>query len=326
MGKPLTSPVFYGKRDSINRGVTEAPATGSKRKESRMQLGVSSYSYSKLVNKGELKQVEIIARTKDMGFDIIEFSALAVPEGQTPQKHAENLRKECDRVGLPIANYTIGADFLNRSEGDWKKEAERLREEVEVAGILGVPGMRHDATRGYGPEHKGPRSFDDALPTLVKGCREVTEYAAEKGIRTMVENHGFFCQDSVRVEKLINGVAHENFGWLVDMGNFLCADEDPCTALGRAMPYAFHVHAKDFHTKPGYLPDPGKGWMQSRGGNFLRGSIVGQGDVPVVQCLRIMKKAGYDGVLSIEFEGMEDPLLGIETGLANLRRYVAMVE
>jgi sugar phosphate isomerase/epimerase len=291
--------------------------------EDDMQLGVSSYSLSQLVRAGKMTQIEVIAKAKDIGFDCIEFSTLTVPPGESLPDFAKRLKAECERVGLPVVNYTIGADFLNGSGGDWTAEVERLKGEVRVAQVLGVKGMRHDATGGYRPEHRGPRGFDDALPTLAKGCRAVTEFAADLGIRTMVENHGYFCQDSTRVEKLMNAVAHPNFGWLVDMGNFICADEDPATALGRAMPYAFHVHAKDFHRKPGTTPDPGEGWFQSRGGNYLRGSIIGHGDVPVVQCLRIMRRAGYDGVLSIEFEGLEDPIRGMTIGLANLRRYVA---
>jgi sugar phosphate isomerase/epimerase len=182
--------------------------------------------------------------------------------------------------------------------------------------------MRHDATGGFPAGQKGPKGFDDAVPVLAQGCRAVTEFAAEQGIKTMVENHGFFCQDSARVEKLANAVNHPNFGILIDMGNFLCADEDPAEAVGRLMPYAVHCHAKDFHVKPGTAPNPGQGWFQSRAGNYLRGSIIGHGDVPVTQCLRLMKKGGYDGVLSIEFEGMEDPLQGIAVGLENLQRFV----
>jgi sugar phosphate isomerase/epimerase len=267
-------------------------------------------------------QMDVISKAKAMGFDVIEFSTLQLPEKETPLSFAPRIREECDRVGISIASHTIGADFLNGSGGDWKAEARRLEDEVRVAKILGVPCMRHDATRGFAPQHRGPRGFDDALPTLVKGCRAVTEFAADLGIRTMVENHGFFCQDSERVEKLVNGVNHPNFGALVDMGNFLCADEDPARAVGRMMPYAFHCHAKDFHVKPGTAPNPGQGWFASRGGNWLRGSIIGHGDVPVTQCLRIMKQAGYDGVLSIEFEGLEEPLTGIAIGLENLRRFV----
>ena len=37
-----------------------------------------------------------------------------------------------------------------------------------------------------------------------------------------------------------------NYGWLVDMGNFLCADDLPVHAVPIAAPYAFHVHVKDF--------------------------------------------------------------------------------
>jgi sugar phosphate isomerase/epimerase len=107
------------------------------------------------------------------------------------------------------------------------------------------------------------------------------------------------------------------------MGNFLCVDEDPAKALGRVLPYAFHVHAKDFHVKPGNGPNPGQGWFRSRAGNYLRGAIIGHGEVPIAQCLGIMKRSGYDGVLSIEFEGLEDPLKGIAMGLENLRRYAA---
>jgi len=290
-----------------------------------MKIGVSSYSFSRLVQSGAMNQLDVISKAKEMGFDVIEFSTLHLPEGETPLSFAPRVREECDRVGIPVVNYTIGADFLNGSSGDWQAEVERLKDEVRVAQILGAPGMRHDATYGVFADHVGPRGFEDALPTLVKGCRAITEFAADLGIKTMVENHGFFSQDSERVEKLANGVNHPNFGLLVDMGNFLCVDEDPCQAVGRVMPYAVHVHAKDFHIKPGFMPDPGAGWFQSRAGNYLRGAIVGHGDVAVVQCLRIMEKAKYDGVLSIEFEGLEDPIYGIETGLANLRRFVDMV-
>lgn len=290
-----------------------------------MKIGVSSYSYSRLVNSGAMPQMDVIAKTKELGFDVLEFSTIAVPEGRTLPDFARELRAEADRVGLEIANYTIGADFLNGSNGDLSAEIERVKREVDIAKILGAPGMRHDVIAGFHSGDRRGKSFDDALPILVEGCRAVTEYAAKIGIRTMVENYGYFCQDSLRVEKLAAAVAHENFGILVDMGNFICADDDPGIAVGRLMPYAIHVHAKDFHLKRGGSPHPGEGWNVSRGGNFWRGAIIGHGDVPVVQCLHAMKHANYEGVLSIEFEGMEDVLTGLRIGQANLRRYVEQV-
>ncbi|NLM38644.1 MAG: sugar phosphate isomerase/epimerase [Firmicutes bacterium] len=287
-----------------------------------MLIGVSSYSFSR----AKLSTFEIIEKTRELGFDVIEFAGFPdLPEGETPLSFAPRVREACDEAGLKVASYTIWADFINGSNGDWQQEVERLKDEVRVAQILGCPAMRHDATWGFPRDKKGARGFDDALPILIQGCRAVTEFAADLGVKTMVENHGFFAQDSERVERLVNGVDHPNFGVLLDMGNFLCVDEDPARAVGRLMPYAFHVHAKDFHYKSGSLPDPGEGWFRSRGGNYLRGAIIGHGEVPITQCLRIMKNHGYDGVLSIEFEGMEEPIKAIETGLANLKSYVASV-
>jgi len=287
-----------------------------------MKIGVSTYSYINLVNQGVMTQLDVVKKVKEMGFDFIEFAGLIVPEGESPEEYAVKIKEECDKIGLPIASYTIAADMINGSDGDLDAEIERLKGEVRIAKILGVKGMRHDATYGFKPGYKGAKNFDAALPALTKGCRAVTEYAAEFGIRTMVENHGFFCQDSERVEKLVNSVNHENFGVLLDIGNFLCVDEDPAKAVGRLAPYAFHVHAKDFHTKPGSGQNPGEGWFCSRGGNYLRGSIIGHGDVPVKQCISIIKKAGYDGDISIEFEGLEDPLLAIRIGFENLKLYL----
>jgi sugar phosphate isomerase/epimerase len=287
-----------------------------------MQIGVSSYSFSRLVRAGEMPQKDVIAKAGEIGFDVIEFSTIAVPEGKTLPDFAKELKDEADRLGMAITNYTIGANFLTGSGGDWKAEAERVKEEVKIAQILGAPGMRHDAATGFPPDHQGAKGFNAALPTLAKGCRAVTEFAADLGIKTMVENHGHFCQDSTRVEQLVDAVDHANFGVLIDMGNFICVDEDPVTAVGRLMPHAFHVHAKDFHLKPGTDLFPGEGWGMTRGGNYRRGAIIGHGNVPVTQIIKIMKKENFGGVLSIEFEGIEDPIQGITIGHENLRRFV----
>jgi sugar phosphate isomerase/epimerase len=290
-----------------------------------MKIGVSSYSFSALVESGAMRPLDVIDRAKEMGFEAIEFAGLTPPKGVSVRDFAPVVRGACEKACLPIVNYTIPADLLCGSDGKLDAEIRRLCEEVLVAEALGAPGMRHDAGWGFPKRHPGPKSFDAALPRMAEGCRVVTEFAAAHGIRTMVENHGHFCQDSERVEKLIEAVGHPNFGALVDIGNFMCADEDPASAVGRLAPYAFHAHAKDFHWKSGNAPDAGRGWFPTRAGNRLRGAILGHGEVPVAQCLRLLREAGFDGVLSLEFEGLEDPMEGIAIGLANLRRAVEEV-
>lgn len=282
-----------------------------------MKFSVSSYSYSKLVSSGDFSEIGLIGLAKEMGFDGIEFAEIHTPDGMEKLEYAKLLRAEAQKHEIEIVAYCIGANLIYNTEN----EIERLKNEVDVCEALGAPVMRHDATGGYNSDDKKKGfGFNNALPVIVAAYREVTEYAATKNIRTCIENHGFFAQDSERVLAIVNGVNHENFGALVDIGNFMCADEDPAVAVGNVAPYAVHVHAKDFHFKNGNEFVPVDGFFMTRGGNFLRGAIIGHGAVPVVQCLRILKNADYKGYVTVEFEGMEDAKTGVKCGLNTLKR------
>ena len=286
-----------------------------------MKIGVSSYSYLGIFGKDGFDIYKLVKTVKEQGFDGLEIAHIPNDEIEIFE-FCCLIKKLCDDEGLEIPNYCIGSDFLNGSGGDIEKEIEMVKHNVDLAEALGSKCIRHDATYGVKKEVPPPRGFEDVVERLAYGYLEVTKYAEAKGIATSVENHGFFVQDSLRVERLINKVGHKNFGALVDIGNFLCADENPVYAIGILAPYIKHVHAKDFHVKSGMGPNPGDGFFKSRGGNYLRGAIVGHGNVPVDQCISIIKSSGYEGFVSIEFEGLEDPIKGTSIGLKYLKGLV----
>lgn len=287
-----------------------------------MKIAVSSWSFHQYVNQGKLDYISIIEKAKELGFDAIEYIDLITPECVSEYDYAVQIRKECEKNDIIVSNYTIFADLLNAPDNA-KDEIERLKRKIDIAEVLGSKNLRHDVATGFKEGNpRNQRGFRDVVDYMAESCRKVTEYAEEKGIRTMVENHGVFSQDAERVELLINKVGHKNFGWLCDMGNFLCADENPAISVGKAAPYVFYAHAKDFIVKDGNGCNPGEGFFKSRAANYLRGTIIGHGDVPVKQCLSILKNAGYDGYLGIEFEGMEDCIKGIKIGYDNLKRYL----
>lgn len=276
-----------------------------------MKIGVSSYSFSKYMNQTKADYFTICDLAKKMGYDVIEFIdlSLEVQPAESLTKLAKAIRRHCQEIGLPIAAYTVSADFLRPNE------VQTVMEKVDIAETLGAKVLRHDASWSL-PEGMDWRQLIDQIAPDI---RRVTEYAAEKGIRTCTENHGYVLQDAERVETLIRTVNHPNYGWLVDMGNFLCADDLPVHAVPIAAPYAFHVHVKDFLYKPADAENPGQGWFPSRNGSYLRGTVAGHGVVPIRRCLETLKKAGYDGVVSYEFEGMEENLSALEAALAFLR-------
>ncbi len=288
-----------------------------------MKIGVSSYSFQQYISSGKETQKSIIKIAKEMGFDGIEFTDLNVPEGLTEEQYAREIREEAEKYSLPVISYTIGADMLKLDRGTNDAEVERVCRKLDVAKELGAPTLRHDISWGI-PEGSPFDGFDSALPVMIAGAKRITEYAKSLGIQTMTENHGYFCQDSERVERIIKGVGNNNFGALIDIGNFCCADENNLSAVRRLLPYAKHIHAKDFHIKNTAGADPGEGFFRSRGGNYLRGAIIGQGNVDTYSCLNAIKDSGYDGYISVEFEGMEDCLKGIRIGFENIKKYLSL--
>ena len=286
-----------------------------------MKISVSSYSFSQYIRAGKLTQLECVAKAKEMGFDAIEFTDIAGESLDEQKAMAKKIKEEADRVGIDINAYTIGANLYHESKEDSEKEVERLKGQLDVAKLLGAKVMRHDVCYTLGKTGNS-RSFELMLPTIADNARKVTEYAATLGIRTCTENHGFIAQDSDRVEKLFNTVDHDNYGLLVDIGNFLCVDEDPIHAVSRVAPYAVHAHVKDFIR----FDEAVEGrTIMTRGANYIAGAVIGEGVVPVRQCLKILKRVNYDGYVSVEYEGVEDCIAGISRGLANLKRFISEI-
>ncbi len=281
-----------------------------------MKTSVSSYSFGSYANDDSLGVLGVMDEAKKMGFDGIEL--VECPATCDAEKVNE-ICKHSEEIGLPIVAFDVGADFTKNNCNSVYEEIDRVCALVDTAAALGAPLMRHDVSYGNFSVGLG---FDAVLPTMIKGCRAVAEYASKLGVKTMFENHGYFLQDSDRVEKLICGVAHPNFGYLIDVGNFMCADEEPTRAVGRLARFASHAHAKDFHFKRGNVECPGEGWFATRSGNYLRGAVIGHGDAECAQSLRVLKSSGYDGYVTIEFEGIEDNLRGIALGFENLKKYV----
>ena len=275
-----------------------------------MKLGVSSYSFSKYMKATGANYFDICDLAKKIGYDGIEFIDLSldVQPAESEIALAGLIREHCAKIGLDVIAYTISADFLRGEE-----EIARVKAKIDVAAALGAPTLRHDAVWSRDVDWR------EAVANIAPMIREVTEYAAGKGVRTCTENHGYLLQDAERVETLIKTVNHPNYGWLVDIGNFLCADDNPVHAVPIAAPYAFHVHVKDFIFKDMYADNPGEGWLHTRNGNYIRGTVAGHGVVPVRHCLKLIRNAGYNGYVSYEFEGMEDNLTALERAHAFIR-------
>ena len=277
-----------------------------------MKISVSSYSFSQYLRAGKLTWEELPEAAHKIGFDAIEFIDLPGDTQADKLALAARLKRAADERGMTINAYTIGANLFKVTKEEADAEVLRLTRQLEVAEALGASVMRHDVVSALTGEGLG-RSFDMMLPVLAENARRVADEGQKRGIKTCSENHGRIAQDSDRVERLFNAVAHPNYGLLVDIGNFACVDEDNALAVSRVAPYAVHAHAKDFHIYD-YEHGPIAGASRTRGQRSIVGCAVGDGDVPVRRCIDILRAAGYQGYFSIEYEGPGDCINGITRG------------
>lgn len=290
-----------------------------------MKTCISTYSFWRATHGGGYTYRDILEKTKELGCTGVEFVVDDVaPDGKSDLADFWlKLADEARKLELEIPIYTTGANFFQE---DPDAEVARIKRHVDLAAEMGVKLMRHDVTGQFYPSYDGPRTFDAVLPVVAPAIREVAEYAQQKGVMTCSENHGRIVQDSDRMLAIFAAVAHPNYRYLCDIGNFGGVDENSAVAVSKLLPLIKHVHVKDSFWRSGMLPDPGRGWGRTRAGNYRRATIFGQGDVPAFQCLQIIHESGYDGYYSLEFEGIEDNIMAIEISMENLHRILRQLE
>lgn len=285
-----------------------------------MKLAVSTYSLWRWRQENKKSVEQALDWLAGEGLKAVELSVLG-EQPADPIQRAKELRKYCDKVGLKIVSYCVGGEYLLPPD-EQRRAIEVTKREVDIAAELGVPSMRHDVTRG--PKDDAQMTLSDVLKQIAPAVREITEYGAKRGVKTTLENHGFYMQTAERVEKLIQAVGHPNYGLTIDMGNFLCLNQDPVDAVKRLAKYVFMAHTKDFHVKPKSAMPPG-GWFATPTEIALRGAIVGHGVIDVPAQLKILKDAGYNGYLSLEFEGMEEPTQAVRLGLEYVKKQLEAI-
>lgn len=293
-----------------------------------MKLGVSTYSLVNAIRSGEMTVFDVIQWIADHGGEHVEI----VPFGFQlidNDKLTDEVREKAAAVGIEISNYAILADLLKEDAEELEAEVIRVMREVDVAHRLGVKLMRHDVAAFRRPlEQSTVVHFGKLLPRMAEACRRIADHAAQYGIVTTVENHGFFVNGSDRVISLIEAVDRPNYRMTLDTGNFWCVDEDPVVGVKKSIEYAVMVHLKDFYHRRArsfaregelFRCDSGT-WFKTYCGDLLRGAIVGDGDIDLLEIMATIKSSGYDGYVSIEFEGLEDCTTGTRIGLENARR------
>jgi len=296
------------------------------------KFGASLYCISRHIISGKITPEEGVEWLCNNGAEVIEI----VPFGFNPLEDKEvaaRMKAAADKHSIPIDNYSLNANFLHLSQPDWEAEITRVKAHINVAHEMGATTFRCDCSAyRRDAEMNSIEAFYDDLPTIVKSYEVLCAHAKPFGITILIENHGFHVNGSDRVRHIIKSVKSDNFGHQLDVGNYICVDDNPEIATRKMMQFATTVHMKDFYVRS-HKRDPGDAtqfdcsgaWFKSTGGQYLRGAITGQGDLDMYEIISTVKSHGFDGNIYVEYEGMEDCYYGTRVSLDNIKRIYAEV-
>lgn len=295
-----------------------------------MKIGLSSYSFRPLLAAGTLQIESMFDWLADHAAEHVEIATFSFARPGTEAEHElvdeteilQRLEDSSTRSDVPVSGFCMGASFIQKTPDQRQAEIERVKRYVDLCVRFGAGFLRHDVVP-WSYRLTGPEELEREMPGIVDACRQIAEYGATRGVVTSVEDHGFFMNSAERVLRLHTAVDHPNFKLTVDVGNFLCVDDNPDVSTRRTLPHAAFVHAKDFYVRQ---TEPGPGWLKTTGGQFIRGSVFGYGDLDARGLIESVVASGYDGYLSLEYEGNEPTLFGCEVGLNNVRSMVAAVK
>ncbi len=273
-----------------------------------MKLSISMWSVVSSVRQGRIDLpgfVEFAARQQENGARGVElldyfWRDRTVEMGKVKQQIAD--------AGLELAVYSIGNDFFQPDRALWEQQLADLKTGVEVADCLDVRTLRvfsGNAKPGY--------AFDDGFAWIVDGLAAGAHYAESHGVTLALENHGLMAGRSAQVRRVIEAVGSPALRANIDTGNFLLVNQNPTEAAQELAALAALVHLKDFRrARAGETEHVYK----ALDGVPFTGAVVGQGEVDLPAILKILGEAGYEGWLSLEYEGGDDPLtMGVPESL-----------
>lgn len=273
------------------------------------------WSYVRAYKEGRLDIPGFIHEAKRAGADGVELLDFFYRDVVSDRNNAMQALRE---TGMPCPIFSISQNFAKVTEEERRAQLDKIKFGVDEAVQFDSEVVRvfaGDVTEGI--------TFHQARSWIVEGLAEASKYAESKGKRLALENHGTLAGRGEQVRGLIDDVrrlaGNSALGANPDTGNFLIVNQPSHEAIREVAKYAYMVHFKDFAPEP----DGHQGFAYSTiDGKRLVGTAVGEGTVDLAQCISALRDSGFDGWLSVEYEGEEDPLTAVRRSIENARKFL----
>jgi D-psicose/D-tagatose/L-ribulose 3-epimerase len=233
----------------------------------------------------------LLAQLRQTGYDGVEFPIFVGDEA-----HFKRLRQELDQHGLGCTAVTVvppEASPISPDAGVRKQAVERLKWAIHMTATLGGEIL-------CGPYHSPLAVFSGTGPTEdeKKRAADVLRQAAEEAQKVKVKLaieylnrfECYFLTTAAQARDLVNRVNHPNFRTMYDTFHANIEEKDISQAIASLADQMIHVHISE----------------NDRG-------TPGTGHVHWAETFKALRKAKYDGWLTIEAFGRALPDLAAAT-------------
>lgn len=268
-------------------------------------IAVSTYSFWRFKPDSKLSMERCIDEAARMGFDAIELLHIQM-ESEEPA-YLQQLKRRAFLNGLSLCGLSTHQGFVSPDEEKRQKDVDHTIHTIELAYALGIPTMRVNtgrwgtsgdfdtlmANRGVEPVLPG-YTEEDGFHWVIDAFEKIVPVAEKCGVTLGLENHWGLGLTPEGVLRIVNAIDSPWLRCTLDTGNFL---EDPYERLEQMAPQTVFVQAKTYH------------------GGGLWYTL----DLDYPRIAKMLRRHGYRGYVSLEFEGEEAWQTALPKSLQTLR-------
>lgn len=252
-------------------------------------ISLAQWSLHKALFDGKMDNLDFAKVTRETyGLEGIEYVNQFFKDKAKDMGYLKQMNQRAADNGVKQLLIMIDGegDLGHADAAERTKAIEQHYKWVDAAAELGCHSIRVNA--------RGEGTAEEVAAAATDGLTRLSEFAKDKNINVLVENHGGYSSDGKWLAGVIAGTKMDNCGTLPDFGNFCitrdkdnwrnCLDEyDRYQGMKDLMPYAKAVSAKayDFNEE---------GWVK---------------ETDYEQVLETVKAAGYTGWIGVEYEGSD---------------------
>lgn len=242
-----------------------------------------------------------------VGLEVRLLDGAIIPADLPPTRCAE-VRRIVQERSLCIAGLGASTHFTSPDADERQENVNELRRYLALANTLEAPMVRT-----FGGNLPDGVALEQAVDWVADGIRAVLPDAERYGVTVMLETHDAFCRGA-DVARVLAQVDHPNFQVIWDvhhpyrMGESI---EETWRWIGARVR---HVHLKD---------------ARRRENGAWQLVLMGEGEVPNCDVIKLLRAKGYQGYLSIEWEKkwhpeIEEPEIALPQHAQVVRHWMAM--